>query len=140
KRFRTALTPAIRAGMIEANEQVAYIGLPRFLRYNQPESPNVIKSAWLECLNQIPECPEKRDLVIRCRKYLDDRSDKFKAELPTGIWEAFSDALPDGFAQPFAKASRNQEPEQEPESPLIPSSLGSENAHDSWPCPAALVK
>jgi hypothetical protein len=147
RRFRAALAPAIRAGMIEVNEQAGYIGLPRFLRYNKPESPNVVKSAWLECLNQIPECPEKRGLVLRCRKYLDDRSDKFKGELPDSIWEAFSEALPEGVAQPsakpFGKASGNPEPEQEqeqkPESPLITSSLGSGNGHDSWPSPAALV-
>src|SRR5262249_13291867 len=148
KRFQAALLPAIRAGMIEANEQAAYIGLPKFLRYNEPENPNVVKGAWLESLSQIPECPEKRALILRCRKYLDDRSAKFKDELSDSIWEAFSEALPEGvtqpFAKPFGKASGKQEPEQEPkqepEAPLTPSLLGSENGHEPWPSPAALVE
>src|SRR5262245_49211391 len=145
KRFRTALAPAIRVGMIEVNASAAYIGLPKFLKYNEPENPNVVKGAWLESLGQIPECPEKRGLVLRCRKYLDERSDKFKGELPTSIWEAFSEALPEGFAQPFGKASGKQEqepePEQEPEAPPAPSLLGSENGgHGPWPSPEALVE
>ena len=149
RRFRAAVAQATIAGMIEVNEEAAYIGLPRFLRYNEPESPNVIKGAWLECLNQIPECPEKRALILRCRKYLDERSDKFKAELPTTIWEAFSEALPEalpgGFAQhfdkPIEKASGNQEqePEQEPESPPAPSLHASENGGPLWPSADALV-
>ena len=146
KRFRTALAPAIRAGMIEVNERAAYIGLPKFLRYNKPENPNVVKGAWLESLGQIPECPEKRALVLRCRKYLDNRSDRFKEELPDSIWEAFSEALPEGetqpFAKPFGKASGKQEPEpeQEPEAPPTPSLLGSENGHEQWPSPNELVE
>src|SRR6266404_5282831 len=71
KRFRTALAPALTGGsMIEMNARASYIGLPHFLKYNEPESPNTVK-AWRSAFDLIPECPEKQALVRRCRAYLD---------------------------------------------------------------------
>ena len=145
RRIRLALEPAIRAGMVEANEAVAYIGLPNFLRYNEPENPNVVKGAWVEALSQIPACPERRALIRRCRKYLSERSEKFRAELPQAIWEAFSEGLPEGSPQPFGKDSGKQEQEPEPEleqeqeqSPHSPS-FGLNGNAPPWPSPAALI-
>ena len=69
KRFRTAIAPAIQLGMVEVNEVAAYVALPNFLRYNEPQGPNSVK-AWTTALEAIPECAEKARLLARCQRYL----------------------------------------------------------------------
>src|SRR5439155_9100347 len=62
KRFRRALAPLVESGMVELNAEAAYIGLPKFLRHNPPESHNVVRG-WVKALGLVPDCPEKRALV-----------------------------------------------------------------------------
>ena len=108
KRFRAALAPALKGGsMIEVNERASYIGLPHFLRYNEPEAPNSVK-AWRSAFDLIPECAEKRALVRRCRAYLDTKS------------PAFRDAMPDGIAEAPSQPSAMPDPMHEPELALEP--------------------
>jgi hypothetical protein len=138
KRFRAAIAPATVAGMIEVNNTAAYIGLPNFLRYNEPEGPNSVKKAWVTALDSIPECPEKRTLILRCRKYLDGKSRDFKTSLGEAIWEAFSDAMSDairdGIVDGYRDASPIQEQEQEQEpSPLPPKGVRRSLSSHPWP-------
>ena len=43
--FREAFQEAYAKGIVEHDERASFIGLPNFLKYNKPESPNVVK-AW----------------------------------------------------------------------------------------------
>ena len=79
RRFRVALTDAIRHGIVEVNEASAYVGLTNFLRYNEPEGPNSVTHAWVEALDRIPECDERRALIKRCGAYLSAKSPEFKS-------------------------------------------------------------
>jgi len=115
KRFQTAIALAIQCGMIEVNEQASYIALPNFLRYNAPEGPNSVTKAWVAALESLPECPEKRDLIWRCRKYLDTRSREFRDNLGPAVWESFPDDISDAIPDAYGDASPIQEQEQEPE-------------------------
>jgi hypothetical protein len=98
KAFAKAFQEAFRKGMAEADERACYIGLPNFLRYNGPESPNVVKS-WGSSLDLIPECRLKNILIQRVKGFA------------KGLPEAFQEALPEAFR----KSMPNQEPEPEPE-------------------------
>lgn len=115
RRLRAAVSPAVLAGMVEVNERAAYIGLPNFLKYNPPQGPNSVKRGWISALDGIPECQEKRALILRCRKYLDSKSREFKECLGPDVWEAFSDAMPDGTADATEDAKRDASPIQEQE-------------------------
>jgi hypothetical protein len=108
-RFADAIRDAIREGMLEVNEKACFIAARNFLRYNEPEGPNSVSKAWVEALDLIPECPEKRVLIARCHTYLYTRSKKFRDAMPDGIWHVFKDAMPD------AKSDASPIPEQEPE-------------------------
>jgi hypothetical protein len=122
KRLRTALAPALTGGsMIEVNERASYIGLPHFLKYNEPEAPNSVK-AWRNAFDLIPECAEKRALVRRCRAYLDTKSPAFRDAMPVGIAEA--------SAEPSPMTETTQEPKLtlEPEAPSRASGNGDEVA------------
>jgi len=94
--FREAFREAFLQGMVEHDPKALLIALPNFLKYNPPESPNVVK-AWVGALDLLPECDLKIRVVLRAK----------------GFAEAFGEA----FGKAFAKAMPNpeQEPEQEPE-------------------------
>jgi hypothetical protein len=100
--FREAFREALRKGMAEHDEKACLIVLPNFLRYNRPESPNVVK-AWVESLDLLPECALKGQLIKRVKGFTE------------GMSEAFGKALPEAFA----KAMPYQEPEQD-STPIVP--------------------
>jgi len=114
RRLRAAAAPIIDARMVEVNEPACYIGLRNFLRYNQPESPNVCK-AWVGALELVPEC-ERPQLVARCGQALDE----LKGNKPEAFREAFEEAFRKAFGrlpEGFRKASESL-PGSPPRSPL----------------------
>lgn len=100
KAFREAFGEALAKGMLEHGEKASFVGVPNFLRYNGPESPNVVKS-WVAALDLIPECELKCRLLQRVRAFAD------------GLSEAFGKALAETFRE--AMPNQEQEPEQKRE-------------------------
>jgi hypothetical protein len=100
--FREAFQEALRKGMAKHDEKACLVVLPNFLRYNKPESPNVIK-AWANSLDLLPECPLKSELIERVKAFAE------------GMTKTFGEALPEAFAK--AMPYQEQEQEQEKDSP-----------------------
>lgn len=98
ERLREAFGEALSKGMAKHDASAHLICLPSFIKYNQPESPNVVK-AWVGAFDLLPECPLKREVLQRAKAYAEG--------LPQGFRKAFGEA--------FAKSMPNQEPEQEQE-------------------------
>lgn len=98
KAFREAFGEVFRKALVEHDEIASYVGLPNFLKYNGPESPNVVKS-WTSALDLIPECRHKYMLMQRVKGFAE------------GLGEGFREALPEAFR----KGMPNQEQEQEQE-------------------------
>lgn len=108
--MRDAIRHAMSLGLLEVDEKSCYIGLPNFLRYNEPEGPNSVTKAWPHALELIPECGFKSKLIARCRSYLEAKSPDFKKAMGDAIWDAF--AMPCHIQEP------EQEQEQKPEQKL----------------------
>ncbi|MGM3047357.1 hypothetical protein ACS2TR_26935, partial [Bacillus cereus group sp. BC303] len=83
------------AGMAEHDQKACLIALPNFLRYNPPESPNVVK-AWVSALDLLPECDLKTAVLQRAGEFTDT------------LTKVFGQA----FREAFDKAMPNQEQEQ----------------------------
>lgn len=107
--FREAFREVLNKGMVEHDQKACFIALPKFLRYNQPESPNVVK-AWVGALDLLPECGLKTVVIQRARSFLD------------GYKEAFGEAFREAFAKSIANQEQEQEQEQEKEIPPNPPS------------------
>lgn len=110
-RLRQAFGEALSKGMAKHDPAAALIALPRFVLYNAPESPNVIK-AWVGALDLLPECSLKVEVVQRAVAYAEGMSEGFAKAIP----EAIRKALP----KPSPIQEQEPEPEQEP-SPSFPS-------------------
>ena len=78
ERFESAAAETISQAIVEHCKEASWIGIPKFLRYNEPEGPNSVSKAWASALNLLPECHHKRRLIQRCRIYLQAKSDAFK--------------------------------------------------------------
>ncbi len=112
KAFREAFREALAKGMAKHDEVACFVCLPNFIRYNPPESPNVVKS-WLACVDLLPECDSKVQLLQQVKA--------FGEGLGEGFRKAFAfleKALPKGMPNP----EQEQEPkhEQEQDSPKAP--------------------
>lgn len=119
--FREAFAEVLQQGLAEHDAKASLMALPRFIKYNQPESPNVIR-AWVGALDLLPECALKNRVLHRAKDYAD--------QMTEGYAKAFAEA--------FAKAMPNQEPKPKPKqkkTPPPPSGEGGafEAFWDSWP-------
>lgn len=96
--FREAFTEAYREGLVKADWQARFVFVPNAIKYNSPESPNVIRS-WRACWDELPECSLKLEAHRVLRAFVEGLGEGFR--------KAFNEALPD--------PSPNQEQEQEQE-------------------------
>ena len=98
--FREAFREAFAKGMVKHDSKACLIALPNFIKYNQPESPNVVK-AWVNSLDLLPECDLKNDVI------------SLSANALKGYSKAFREALPEAFLKTYPKSMPNQEQKQE---------------------------
>ena len=106
KAFREALREALARGMVKHSEKDCFFLFPNFLKYNRPESPNVVK-AWVGSVDLLPECNLLCEAITNA------------CECAEGMGEAFREALPKAFAEALAKSMPYQEQEQEQEQEII---------------------
>jgi hypothetical protein len=119
--FAEAFHEVLSKGMAEHDERACLIALPRFIQYNAPESPNVVK-AWVGALDMLPECSLKTRVVVRARGYAEALPDGFTKALP----EAFAKSMPIQEPEPeqeksiLSSGDDDLPVEQKPKTPAIP--------------------
>lgn len=119
KAFREALREAFAKGMVKVDESASLITLPKFIKHNPPESPNVVKS-WNALLSTLPEC-------VLLFKYLQE----VKAFVE-GLGKGFAEALPEPLAKGMPNPELDPEQEQEPEQDKKTRTLVSVDLFDRW--------
>ncbi len=72
-------------GLAKADAKAPLIWFPNFIKYNQPENPNVVK-AWEKSLDYLPECETKNAIISTTKGFLEDFSELFQ--------KAFAKELP----------------------------------------------
>ncbi|OGT30435.1 MAG: hypothetical protein A3E87_01745 [Gammaproteobacteria bacterium RIFCSPHIGHO2_12_FULL_35_23] len=102
KAFREAFREVLQEGIVKADFKAKLIFLPNAIKYNIPESPNVIIH-WESHWNELPECELKCEIYEILKSFIGDLS-------PSYI-KAFNKAI----RKPSLKAMSNQEQEQEQE-------------------------
>lgn len=109
KGFHQAFEEVLQLGMAKANFEAPLVFLPNAIRYNPPQSPNVV-TAWAPAWEDVPECELKQQI----RKVLEG--------FIKGMGEAFQEAFERACPKPFANQEQLAVPgdgKQEQENPLI---------------------
>lgn len=109
ERLAAALGESLALGMVELDRRGPLVALPNFLKYNAPESPNVLRS-WVRSLDLLPACALKTLTLHRVKAFAEGLSEGFQR----AFTEAFADALEKASAKPLAKPCPNHEHEQQP--------------------------
>lgn len=122
KAFRKAFLEASLKDMVEADWTAPLVWIRKAITYNQPESPNVVKS-WRSTWDEIPEVPLKVKAYTSLKAFTE------------GLGQAFAKAFVEGCVRPAASdldhPSPNQEQEQDQEQiPPLPPQGG--NALDGF--------
>ena len=103
--------------MAEHDSASNIVAIPNFLRYNPPESPNVIK-AWVFALDQIPEGWLKNRVLARAATFAKSLSTAFANALPEEFEKAWLNNLqsaPCSYVQkpePALFMNKNEQHEQ----------------------------
>ncbi len=95
-------------GLAQNDVASHFIGLPNFIKYNQPESPNVVR-AWGAAFDLLPECELKAQWFQRLKAFAERLGKGFHE----AFLEAFAEALPEALREVSRRPSPNQEQEQE---------------------------
>lgn len=115
KAFQEAFLEVLNKGMLKYDEKAFLVFAPRFLKYNAPESPNVIKG-WFKAADLLPECPLKLEVIKVAGQCISSMGDPFKkafSETFEKALESLSDTLSEALPKAFRKSMPNQEQEQE---------------------------
>ncbi len=87
KIFRSAFNEIAQKDMIRHDEKASFVWLLNFLKYNRPQSPNVVK-AWKQALDLLPECNLKIELMERVKDFAESLPKAFCAALPEEFYQA----------------------------------------------------
>ncbi len=90
-----AFQEALQKGIVKHDSKASCLWLPNFLRYNRPESPNVVR-AWPEAFDLIPECDLKYQLFEQLKGFVEGLSEGFR--------EAFAEAFPKDYAEDYTES------------------------------------
>lgn len=118
--FDEAFGEVLGKGMVKADLTARVVWLPQAIKYNRPESPNVVRS-WRADLDMLPECALKAEALVALRAFLEEMGDGFVAAFDEirngkpGRSEPTQKASGKALSKPSGKASPNQEQEQEQE-------------------------
>lgn len=112
KGFAKPFQELLSKGLIKYDESCFLVFAPNFLKYNQPENPNVVKG-WAGCLDLLPECPLLAEVLQRAKSCASANSKTSKA-----FSEALgrvTETLSERYAKQLSKGWAIQEQEQEQE-------------------------
>jgi len=102
KGYRKGFAEGLAKGLYEYDERHLVVFLKRFVDYNPPNNPNVLRR-WGKVFQELPPSP----LKAKCYRSIDAAC--------KGYSKGFAEAFAEAFENPLAKGMANQEQEQEQE-------------------------
>jgi len=96
KRYANAFREALTKGFFKFDEKALLIFIPKYLKYNPPSNPNVLKS-WSKLYSDLPDSPLKTVFYETLKALLE------------GYGEAFREAFAKGFGKGMPIQDQDQE-------------------------------
>lgn len=123
--FLVAFKEVLDQGLVMADFDARVIFIPNALRFNKPQSINVIKS-WSVHWDELPECKLKADAYLIMKQYIDDMSEGFRLAFIMACGNANVKTTRKVSAKLRAIQEQDQNQNQEEEQENIISSLKEE--------------
>lgn len=101
--FKDAFDEVTAMGLVRHDTKTSFLYVPNFLKYNSPESINVVKS-WGKYLEYLPESNLMQDMMANAAKYIMEN-----------MTVGFKDAIPDAFRDAYQNGLNNDIPESIPD-------------------------
>jgi hypothetical protein len=101
--FRKAFREVFQQGMVKASWDDRLVWVPNGIKWNPPESPNVIRN-WAEPWRHLPECALKVEIWHAFKAFFEGFKEGFR--------EAFAEALPKPVSSDQGAVIREQEEEE----------------------------
>lgn len=108
--FDKAFQEVFQQGMVKADFKARVMWVPKAIKHNKPESPNVVRS-WATEFDLIPECDLKREAFEALKASIHALGEPYAKAFDETFGKAYAKALP--------KTMPNQEQEQEQDSPSL---------------------
>ncbi len=108
--FSKAFSQLKEKALIKVDERALLVFVPNFLKYNEPESPNVV-AGWASAIEYLPECPLLLEVVEKAifygkAKFPNNINATAKLErLYSSLLEAFGKDLGKPYIKPLGKPS-----------------------------------
>ena len=104
--FREAFAEVFREGLAEACWESHVVWLPKAVKYDPPQSPNVVKG-WRASWDEIPDCDLKAKAYHHLKAFTEGLGNSYR--------EAFLKACTEPFREPLAHHSPIPDPDPEPD-------------------------
>jgi len=104
--LRKAFKEVLGKGLAKADFEARVIIIPNALKYDHPESPNVVKY-WGKMFDEVPECALKNEYYLLLKAFME------------AFGEAFGEAFKEGFRESITIPEPEPEPEPEPKESLF---------------------
>ena len=91
--FQEAFRETLTNGMAKMDKNAALIWLPNFLKYNKPESPNVVR-AWQDTFEMLPEGELKPQIFRHVKAFVEGMSEGFQKAFREGLGKASPKGMP----------------------------------------------
>lgn len=116
------------AGMAQYDKRAGVMWIPKALRHNAPQSPNVV-AGWRDEITLIPECALKREAVAATRGFIDALGESFRVAMARALGEAppMKSPNPSGKGRPKALVPSDQSTHLEPKALQEPTKAFGEN-------------
>ncbi len=134
KPFAKPFIELLQNGLIKVDEKAFLVFVPNFLKYNQPDNPNVVKG-WFSALDLLPECPllvevlakavevatakltNENNLVQDLVTVWQTLSERYGKPLPKPLGKPLQEQLPKPLPKPFRTQEQEQEQDIYPQTP-----------------------
>lgn len=89
--FREAFREVLGEGLVKADWKARLVWVPGAIKYNRPESPNVVRS-WRSTWDELPVCALKAEAFSRFKAFLE------------GYAKAYAEAFSQACAEPYGES------------------------------------
>ena len=107
--FREAFLEVSSGGLAKSDWDAGVVWLPKGVRHNPPQSPNVVKS-WVKAWDDLPDTSLKPEIISVLKAFLEDMGEAYAEP-----FESLSGSKIHGLAPVLDHPLRNQEQEKEQE-------------------------